>query len=388
MILQTIKDTFPQIVSLYSNADPSLPPSSSPTTTSKSLTLAKIKTIHPLVLASAATAITTTALLLLKKATSASSKNSSNMSNLVSKIYDFMILHMTEKWYESVLNQLDDNCVVLDVGIGTAGALLRCKEIIKKKNIKVIGIDYNPYYISAAKSSIEQNEMTELITVHCIDLYDGDKLKEVIQNETTEQGVGLVDVVYFSGSFSLLPNPKGALLSVIPFLRTEAAKKGAKKSSSTGLIYITQTYQKRVLPLLSNVKPLLKYMTTIDFGQMVKVEEIHELLNDEELVENKLLLKEHGVIEGSLDNYWQAAYLSILEVEVEQDENEEVEQTSPAEESKQSEKDADDKEKKEGRDENEEEEQTSPAEELEQSEEDADDKEKKKGGNFWDGWFK
>ena len=42
--------------------------------------------------------------------------------NLVSKIYDSMIVHMTEKWYLSVLSQVDDNSVILDVGIGTAGA--------------------------------------------------------------------------------------------------------------------------------------------------------------------------------------------------------------------------------------------------------------------------
>lgn len=46
---------------------------------------------------------------------------STKKMNLVSKIYDSVIVHMTEKWYQCVLSQLDDNCVVLDVGIGTAG---------------------------------------------------------------------------------------------------------------------------------------------------------------------------------------------------------------------------------------------------------------------------
>ncbi len=41
--------------------------------------------------------------------------------NFVSKIYDSVIVNMTEKWYHCVLSKLDDNCVVLDVGIGTAG---------------------------------------------------------------------------------------------------------------------------------------------------------------------------------------------------------------------------------------------------------------------------
>ena len=215
---------------------------------------------------------------------------------------------------------------------------MRCQEIIKTKNIKVIGIDYNPYYISAAQSSIDEHGMADYITVHCIDLYDGDALKTVIQNQTKGEsegdGFGLVDVVYFSGSFSLLPDPKGGLLSVMPLLRkktdTTTTTTNASATNTTGRVYITQTYQKHVLPLLSNVKPLIKYLTTIDFGQLVKVDEIYELLNDEELVQNKLLLKEHNVIEGSLDNYWQAAYLSVLEVQTEVKVEEDNSQTDTA----------------------------------------------------------
>ena len=42
-------------------------------------------------------------------------------TNLASKIYDGVIVHMTEQWYQVVLSQLDDASVVLDIGIGTAG---------------------------------------------------------------------------------------------------------------------------------------------------------------------------------------------------------------------------------------------------------------------------
>lgn len=224
--------------------------------------------------------------------------------NLVTKIYDSMIVHMTEKWYHSVLSQLDDNSVVLDVGIGTAGALLRCEEIIKAKDLSIIGIDYNEYYISGAKEAIEKSNMTKYVSVHCLDLYDVEKLQQVMKASTAnDENNGKVDAVYFSGSFSLLPDPKGALQMTMPLLK-----------SSSSLVYIAQTYQKKVFPLLSNLKPLVKYVTTIDFGQLIKVDEITKLLNDEELVSSGLVLKSHNVIEGSLDNYWQAAYLSILEV--------------------------------------------------------------------------
>ena len=144
--------------------------------------------------------------------------------------------------------------------------------------------------------------MTDYITVHCINLYDAEKLQQVLPNDRKS-----VDVVYFSGSFSLLPDPKGALLMIMSLLKNNG-------SSSSGLVYITQTYQRHVVPLLSSVKPLLKYLTTIDFGQLVKVDEISRLLNDEELVSNGIVLKSHNVIDGSLDNYWQAAYISVLEI--------------------------------------------------------------------------
>lgn len=151
--------------------------------------------------------------------------------------------------------------------------------------------------------------MTKYISVHCIDLYDQDKLQTVLKRCTDD---GKVDIVYFSGSFSLLPDPKGALLMTIPFV---SKNNDNDKKTSSGLVYITQTYQKRVPPLLGSVKPMLKYLTTIDFGQLVKVDEIKNMLNDKELIDHGLVLKSHDVIDGSLDNYWQAAYMSILQVD-------------------------------------------------------------------------
>jgi len=61
---------------------------------------------------------------------------------------------------------------------------------------------------------------------------------------------------------------------------------------------------------MSYVKPLLKYITTVDFGQLVKTEEIIDIL--EGVNDDGLFLEEHNVIEGSVDNYWQAAYMSVL----------------------------------------------------------------------------
>ena len=45
-----------------------------------------------------------------------------------------------------------------------------------------------------------------------------------------------------------------------------------------GRIYITQTYQRRGFPLASVLKPLLYYVTSIDFGQLCFEEDLQEIL--------------------------------------------------------------------------------------------------------------
>eukprot|EP00573_Skeletonema_grethae_P005510 CAMPEP_0201706770 /NCGR_PEP_ID=MMETSP0578-20130828/49744_1 /ASSEMBLY_ACC=CAM_ASM_000663 /TAXON_ID=267565 /ORGANISM="Skeletonema grethea, Strain CCMP 1804" /LENGTH=59 /DNA_ID=CAMNT_0048195269 /DNA_START=86 /DNA_END=262 /DNA_ORIENTATION=+ len=52
-----------------------------------------------------------------------------------SYIYDVLILSMTEAWYRTVLEKLPDGSILLDVGIGTGGALLRCTDLLVKKDL-------------------------------------------------------------------------------------------------------------------------------------------------------------------------------------------------------------------------------------------------------------
>eukprot|EP00557_Chaetoceros_sp_GSL56_P010966 CAMPEP_0176477038 /NCGR_PEP_ID=MMETSP0200_2-20121128/393_1 /TAXON_ID=947934 /ORGANISM="Chaetoceros sp., Strain GSL56" /LENGTH=215 /DNA_ID=CAMNT_0017872789 /DNA_START=46 /DNA_END=696 /DNA_ORIENTATION=- len=203
---------------------------------------------------------------------------------------------MTKVWYKNVLDRQNDQCVILDVGIGTASALLQCKDIVQKKNLRIIGIDYNDLYVQAAQKEIQQQEMNSCISVHKCDIYNQEELIRILSLENITQ----VDSVYFSGSFSLLPDPKSALLSIQRVLKED--------NDNSGRVYITQTYQKRPSFFMRKVKPMLKFLTTIDFGQLVTLEEIRDLL---EHVDG-LTLEQHEVMDDSLDNYWQAAYLSVL----------------------------------------------------------------------------
>jgi len=247
-------------------------------------------------------------------------KNSLNPNRFLkaffSGIYDGAILHMTEKWYKAVLEQQEEGSIILDVGVGTASALLRCKDIVISKKLRIIGIDYDKYYITAGQDSI-QNEgpvLSKLIQLHHCDLYNREQLDSLLKDVN-------VNTVYFSGSFSLIPKPVEALKVAALILKKRNTTIDGNNGSSTehaikrdedlGNIYITQTYQRRVLPLFSVIKPLLKYLTTIDFGNLVREEEVLEFFEDND-VKDLLELKDHRVLDGSVDNYWQAAYISIL----------------------------------------------------------------------------
>ncbi|KAL3821965.1 hypothetical protein ACHAXA_004453 [Cyclostephanos tholiformis] len=224
---------------------------------------------------------------------------SSYYSRAKSVVYDTVILRLTEKWYRAVLQKLDDGSILLDVGVGTGGALLRCVDLIESKNLKVIGIDIDAAYVEAGNASIRGAHLSDRITIDKVDVYEGkQKILDLAMNlgATVNSNGQFVDAVYFSGSFSLLPDPVKALQLVSSFVKGNGAR-----------VYITQTYQRKTPFFLPYVKPLLKYATTIDFGKLVKEEDVLQTFK-----ESGLEILEHDVIPESVDNRFQAAYLSIL----------------------------------------------------------------------------
>lgn len=218
-------------------------------------------------------------------------------------IYDKLILNMTEVWYRAVLTRINPESTVLDIGIGTAGALLRCKDLLTSKNITVVGIDYNKFYVEAARASIAKENLERYVRVEFMSVYElasGNPFpiqKGDTATTTTTTTATLFDAAYFSGSISLLPDPAAAL---------RAASSVLKKPD--GLVYVTQTYQIKRLPFLHITKPLLKFVTSVDFGQLIMEHEVEEKLWQD----SGLSVLEHDVIPNSVNNGLQAAYLSIL----------------------------------------------------------------------------
>eukprot|EP00756_Hemistasia_phaeocysticola_P040701 Hpha_TRINITY_DN16877_c2_g6::TRINITY_DN16877_c2_g6_i1::g.153231::m.153231 len=201
-------------------------------------------------------------------------------------VYDIVIVKMTAKWYAAVLNRLDEGSRVLDIGIGTASALCVHSKTLQQRRHTFVGVDYDAAYIKKANQVAARAAVSDRLRLHCKSVYDDDLRKATGDN---------FDAVYFSGSFTLMPDPVGALKATAGLL-----KPGGK-------IYITQTYQKRHTPVLGWLKPMLKYLTTIDFGQLTYETDIAKILKD-----SGMTVEENKPIPGSVDTYYQIAKLIVL----------------------------------------------------------------------------
>lgn len=157
-------------------------------------------------------------------------------------IYDAAILTLTGRWYAEVLDRLAPGTRLLDVGIGTGGALAANAETVVAKDIRVTGVDIDADYVTRARRVLAKKGLRDRVDVRLESIYD-------------HRG-GPYDAVYFSASFMLIPDPAACLRHVSDLLGPD------------GRIFFTQTFQDRPSKLIERAKPLLKTVTTIEFGQV------------------------------------------------------------------------------------------------------------------------
>ncbi len=156
-------------------------------------------------------------------------------------VYDRLMLATTSRWYRAVLARLPEHATVLDVGVGTGGALFGQRALIEGRDLHITGIDIDHDYVRRALRRLWRMRMTEHV--------------EVLE-EDLAQHQGSYDAIYFAASFMLFPDPAGALAHARRLLKPG------------GSIWFTQTFQERVSPVLEHLKPRLRRVTGIDFGRV------------------------------------------------------------------------------------------------------------------------
>lgn len=154
---------------------------------------------------------------------------------------------MTASWYGAVLDRLPRGARLLDVGIGTGGALFTHAERLRAQELLVVGVDIDADYVARCRSEAARHGVTDRVDARVESIYD-------------HRG-GPYDAAYFSASFMLLPDPPAAIRHVVSLL------------APGGRIFFTQTFEHERSPFMETVKPLLKRVTTIDFGRVTYEDE-------------------------------------------------------------------------------------------------------------------
>lgn len=186
-----------------------------------------------------------------------------------SLVYDRLILGLTSGWYAEVLRRVPEGAAVLDVGIGTAGALLANADLVEDRGLRVTGIDIDADYIERARGRLAHSPLADRVEVRLESVYD-------------HRG-GPYDAVYFSASFMLLPDPERALRHCRTLL------------APGGRIYFTQTIQKQPARWVEVIKPMLRRLTTIDFGRVTYEEDFRAQVRSAGLeLEAFTTLSRHG----------------------------------------------------------------------------------------------
>lgn len=186
-----------------------------------------------------------------------------------SLIYDTLILRLTSRWYAEVLRRVPEGAALLDVGIGTAGALLANAAVVERKGLRVTGIDIDADYVEHARRRLRDSPLRGCAEVRLESVYD-------------HRG-GPYDAVYFSGSFMLLPQPEQALRHCGALL------------VPGGRIFFTQTIQMRRARWAELIKPMLKRVTSIDFGRVTYRDEFEAQIRAGGLeLEELTTLARHG----------------------------------------------------------------------------------------------
>jgi SAM-dependent methyltransferase len=157
-------------------------------------------------------------------------------------IYDRFVAGLTTEWYREVLARLPDRARLLDVGIGTGAALGRSADLVRAKDLEVVGLDIDGDYLERCRVEMAKTGLADRVTPLLASVYD-------------HHG-GPYDAAYFSASLMLLPDPVRALAHV------------AGQLVPGGRVFSTQTFHHRRSLIREWAKPLFHRVTTIHFGRV------------------------------------------------------------------------------------------------------------------------
>ncbi len=170
-------------------------------------------------------------------------------------LYQWVFGDATHYCYRTCLDYFHENAVILDVGIGNGVMMKDHHREIKEKQLKIVGIDIDSDYLKHCRELIWNYNLTDRIEV----------LEKPVE-DFHPGGNELFDFILFSMSFMLLDDQEYVLRRVSNWLKPG------------GRIFFFQTMFKSRNKLIEEIKPKLKHLTTIEFGEVTYDGDFYDLL--------------------------------------------------------------------------------------------------------------
>lgn len=191
--------------------------------------------------------------------------------HMINYLYKLFIDDVTDFCYGNCLQYFPPDSRILDVGIGNGIMIQSYHELIKAKNLNIIGIDINKTYLDHCSTLINRWRLDDNIRLF-------QKPVECFEPPEKEY----FDFILFSMSFMLFEDQELVLDRIRGWLRPG------------GKILFFQTMFPRRSPFIEFIKPKLKYLTTVDFGRITYDGDFYSLLERKKVSvdEDRLIKKE------------------------------------------------------------------------------------------------
>jgi len=180
------------------------------------------------------------------------------LTSVISSFRSIMYEHMfgdhnpvsTPRGFFKILQLIPDGSSVLDVGCGDGLYFTKPEviELVKAKKLNISCIDVDGGAIPICQKRVADAGISDYVTAEHIDL------REVSKK---------YDIVLFMESFPVIPRP------LMAELIGHAMTLGKK-------IFMYHNLVEKKDSFINILKPNLKYLTLVDFGQLTSVNEMHE----------------------------------------------------------------------------------------------------------------
>lgn len=183
---------------------------------------------------------------------------------IYANIYDYFFGNKnfslaTPNLFLHTIKKLEPNTRILDFGCGSGICYsnLEIKNTIINKNIKIQGIDIDKAYVEKCKKRIQNEKLFGHIDI---------KLQDIFKYNVEQEYK--FDYIVFSESAPLLSTE--LIILIVKYMIANLLKPNGK------IIFINNLTENST-PIMRKIKPFLKYITMIDFGRVLTLNEFENL---------------------------------------------------------------------------------------------------------------